>query len=123
MELADSCHQRLRPSRPSPAAGRSSSHPDQAASDQAAALAVLAACLGTSSTASAGEPSGTFNRVSCSAVRFYVAKYSAAAAEQWARSNGATDAEVEAGKRCLNPETTRTAKTQTSPLAVGSYGW
>ena len=86
-------------------------------------MAVLAACLGPSFAASAGEPSGTFNRVSCSVVRFYVAKYSAAAAEQWARSNGATDAEVEAGKRCLNPETTRTAKTQTSPVAVGSYGW
>src|SRR4051795_3417569 len=135
MELADSCHQRLRPSRPSPAAGRSSSHPDQAGRVRSGdgtrticelhALrlkawnlssscrferpggeaindsiliestfeAVLAACLGTSSTASAGEPSGTFNRVSCSVVRFYVAKYSAAAAEQWARSNGATDAE------------------------------
>jgi hypothetical protein len=56
-------------------------------------------------------------------VRYYVAKYSAAAAEQWARSNGATDAEVEAARRCLNPETIRTAKTQTSPLAVGSDGW
>jgi hypothetical protein len=61
--------------------------------------------------------------VSCSVVRFYVAKYSAAAAEQWARSNGATDADVETAKHCLNPETTRTAKTQTRPLALGSYGW
>jgi hypothetical protein len=85
--------------------------------------AVLAACLGVSPAAYAGELYGTFNRVSCSVVRFYVAKYSAAAAEQWARSNGATDAEVEAARRCINPETTRTAKTQTSPVAVGSYGW
>jgi len=86
-------------------------------------MAVLAACLGASSAASAGEQSGILHRVSCSMVRFYVAKYSAAAAEQWARSNGATDAEVDAAKRCLNPETTRTAKPQASPLAVGSYGW
>jgi len=86
-------------------------------------MAVLAACLGASSAAYGGEPSGTFNRVSCTVVRFYVAKYSAAAAEQWARSNGATDAEVEAARRCINSEATRTAKTQTSPVAVGSYGW
>ncbi len=86
-------------------------------------MAVLAVCLGLSSTASAGEPSGMLHRVSCSVVRFYVAKYSAAAAEQWARSNGATDAEVEAARRCLNPETTRTAKTQSRPLALGAYGW
>jgi len=56
-------------------------------------------------------------------VRFYVAKYSAAAAEQWARSNGASDAEIETARRCLTPETTRTAKTQTTPLAVSSYGF
>jgi hypothetical protein len=85
-------------------------------------MAVLASCPGASSAACAAEQSGILNRVSCSVVRFYVAKYSAAAAEQWARSNGATDAEVEAARRCLNPETTRTTKTQASPLAVGSYG-
>jgi len=85
--------------------------------------AVLAACLGASSAASAGEPSGILHRVSCSVVRYYVAKYSAAAAERWARSNGATDAEVETARRCLTPETTRTAKTETSPVAVGSSGW
>ena len=86
-------------------------------------MAVLAVCLGLPAAASAGEQSGLLHRVSCSVVRFYVAKYSAAAAEQWARSNGATDAEVEAARRCLNSETTRTAKTQTRPLALGSYGW
>ena len=86
-------------------------------------MAMLAACLGASSAASAGEPSGILHRVSCSVVRYYVAKYSAAAAEQWARSNGATDAEVEAARRCIAPETTRAAKTQTGPLAVGAYGW
>jgi hypothetical protein len=86
-------------------------------------IAVLAICLGASSAASAGEPSGLLHRASCSVVRFYVAKYSAAAAEQWARSNGATDAEIETARRCLNAETTRTAKTETRPVAVGSYGF
>jgi hypothetical protein len=86
-------------------------------------IAVLAICLGASSAASAGEQSSLLHRASCSVVRFYVAKYSAAAAEQWARSNGATDAEIETAKHCLTPETTRTAKTQTTPVAVSSYGF
>ena len=86
-------------------------------------MAVLAICLGASSAASAGEQSGLLQRASCSVVRFYVAKYSAAAAEQWARSNGATDAEIDTARRCLAPETTRTAKTQTTPVAVSSYGF
>ena len=86
-------------------------------------LSVVAVCLGLSTAASAGEQSGILHRVSCSVVRFYVAKYSVAAAEQWARSNGATDAEVDAAKRCLSSETTRTAKAQTRPLALGSYGF
>lgn len=86
-------------------------------------MAVLAICLGASSAASAGEQSGILRRASCSVIRFYVAKYSAVAAEQWARSNGATDAEIEAARRCLDAETTRTAKTQTRPIAVGSYGF
>jgi hypothetical protein len=34
-------------------------------------------------------------------VRYYVAKYSASAAEMWARSHGATDAEIEAARHCL----------------------
>lgn len=86
-------------------------------------MAISAIFLGLSSAASAGEQSGILHRASCSVVRFYVAKYSAAAAEQWARSNGATDAEVEAARRCLTPEMTRTAKAQTGPIAVGSYGF
>jgi len=85
---------------------------------------VLVACLGLSpAAASAAEQPGLLRRVSCSVVRFYVAKYNAAVAEQWARSNGATEAEIEAARHCLNPETARTAKTQTRPLALGSYGW
>jgi hypothetical protein len=56
-------------------------------------------------------------------VRYYVAKYSEAAAEAWARSKGASEAEIDGARRCLTPETTRTAKAQTRPLALGSYGW
>ena len=44
---------------------------------------------------------GAFQRMSCSLVRFYVAKYSAPAAESYARSRGATDAQIEAARRCL----------------------
>ena len=44
---------------------------------------------------------GPLHRVSCSMVRFYVAKYSASAAEMWARSRGASDAQIEAARRCL----------------------
>jgi hypothetical protein len=47
-------------------------------------------------------------------VRYYVAKYSAAAAETWARSHGATEAEIEAARRCLtNAPAPTQAKTQT----------
>jgi hypothetical protein len=56
-------------------------------------------------------------------VRYYVAQYSASAAEQWARSKGASDAEIEAARRCLKPDTVRTAKAPARPLALGSYGW
>jgi hypothetical protein len=56
-------------------------------------------------------------------VRYYVAKYSASAAEQWARGKGASDAEIEAARRCLKPDTTRTARTPPRPLALGTYGW
>jgi len=56
-------------------------------------------------------------------VRLYVAKYSAPAAEQWARSKGASEAEIEAARRCLNTNTARTAKAPARPLALGSYGW
>jgi hypothetical protein len=80
-------------------------------------------CLGAPPDAFAGESSGILHRVSCSVVRYYVAKYSASMAEQWARSNGATDAEIEAARNCLKSETTRTAKSQTRPYALGSYGW
>jgi hypothetical protein len=70
----------------------------------------------------AGEHAGILHRVSCSVVRYYVAKYSAPAAEQWARSKGASEAEIETARRCLAPEAARTAKTPTVPLALSSYG-
>ena len=50
---------------------------------------------------SAASESNPFRRVSCVVVRVYVAKYSAPAAEAWARSHGATDAEIERAKACL----------------------
>ena len=61
----------------------------------AAALSLV--FLSFNSTANAGA----FQRMSCSVVRFYVAKYSASAAESYARSHGATDAQIEAARRCL----------------------
>jgi hypothetical protein len=69
---------------------------------------VLAVCMGLSPQALAGE--GVIRRASCTLVRFYVAKYSEAAAESWARSKGATEAEIEAARRCLKPQTAQTAQ-------------
>nr|WP_245471924.1 hypothetical protein [Bradyrhizobium nanningense] len=48
----------------------------------------------------AGNHSPT-GRVSCTDVRYYVAKYSAPVAEMYARSRGATDAQIERARRCL----------------------
>ena len=71
---------------------------------------VVAVCLGLASQAEAGERSGLVHRASCAVVRFYVAKFSAYAAEAWARSHGATEAEIEAAKRCLRDAPARTAR-------------
>jgi hypothetical protein len=60
--------------------------------------------------AEAAEPSGLIHRASCSVVRFYVAKFSASAAEMWARSHGATEAEIEAARRCLKGAPTQSAQ-------------
>jgi hypothetical protein len=54
--------------------------------------------------------SGLVHRASCAVVRFYVAKFSAYAAEAWARSHGATEAEIEAARRCLRDAPARTAR-------------
>jgi hypothetical protein len=53
---------------------------------------------------------GAIHHLSCSVVRFYVAKYSAWAAESYARSHGATDAQIEAARRCLRDEPEHTAE-------------
>jgi hypothetical protein len=62
---------------------------------------VVAVCLGLAPSAEAAGRSGLVHRASCAVVRFYVAKFSASAAEMWARSHGATDAEIEAARQCL----------------------
>jgi hypothetical protein len=64
------------------------------------ALFIVAVLIGSSQLAEAAEHS-VLRRVSCSVVRFYVAKYSAAAAEAWARGKGASEAEIESARRCL----------------------
>jgi hypothetical protein len=71
---------------------------------------VLAVFFGLSPDAIAGEQPGVFHRASCSVVRYYVAKYSASAAESWARSKGATETEIEAARRCLKGMPMRTAQ-------------
>jgi hypothetical protein len=72
-------------------------------------LVVVAIVFGLSSPASAGE--GIIHRASCSVVRYYVAKFSASAAESYARSKGASEAEIEAARRCLNGAPARTVRT------------
>ena len=83
-------------------------------------LIVSAALIALAPDALAGEQPGVFRRASCTVVRFYVAKYSAAAAEAWARSKGATEAEIEVARRCLaNAPVTAPAKVQPTVTA----GW
>jgi hypothetical protein len=53
------------------------------------------------STAGAGEASRTIRRASCALVRYYVARYTAPAAEAWARCKGATEAEIQTARRCI----------------------
>ena len=48
---------------------------------------------------------GLLASASCTVVRYYVAKYTVAAAEAWARSNGATEAEIEKARHCLKVQT------------------
>ena len=56
----------------------------------------------TTSTAGAGEANRVVRRPSCTLVRYYVAKYSVPAAEAWARSRGATDADIQIARRCIS---------------------
>jgi hypothetical protein len=55
---------------------------------------------------------GILHRASCSVVRYYVAKYSAEMAEAWARSKGATEAEIAAARHCLDTGTSRVRTAQ-----------
>jgi hypothetical protein len=73
-------------------------------------LIILAVLLVSSTDAFAGERSGIFHRASCSVVRYYVVKYTEAAAEAWARAKGATDADIEAARDCLKGMPIRTAQ-------------
>nr|WP_079571821.1 hypothetical protein [Bradyrhizobium erythrophlei] len=70
---------------------------------------VVIICLLASRAEAAGS-SGLFHRASCSVVRFYVARFSESAAEMWARSHGATEAEIEAARRCLKSVPSQTAQ-------------
>lgn len=80
-----------------------------------------AALLALAPDAMAGEPQpGVFRRASCTLVRYYVAKYSAAAAETWARSHGATEAEIETARRCI---TNMPATPPTKVQPTFTAGW
>ena len=72
-------------------------------------ICLLVVLLGFSPNAMAAERAGIMHRMSCVAVRYYVALYSATAAEQYARSKGATDADIDAARRCIKSERTQTA--------------
>jgi hypothetical protein len=74
---------------------------------QGIAAATIVMMLGQ--TALAGEKPTALRRLSCTVVRFYVAKYSESAAEAFARSKGATEAEIETARRCLPASTVQTA--------------
>ena len=54
---------------------------------------------------------GVFHRASCSVVRYYVAKYSASMVEAWARGKGATEAEIETARHCLEGGSSRVVRT------------
>lgn len=76
-------------------------------------LAFAGVFFGLSPQAFAAEPSSVFQRASCTLVRYYVAKYSEQAAEQWARSKGASEADIEAARRCLKATPVQTAQRAT----------
>src|SRR5204863_156336 len=76
------------------------------------AFLAFVALIALGQTAIAGVP--LFGHVSCGVVRFYVAKYSQAAAEKWARGHGAGDAEIETARRCLHSPNVQTASSAVS---------
>ncbi len=63
-----------------------------------------------SSAALADNHSGMMQRVSCTMVRYYVEKYSASTAELWARSHGASEAQIAAARRCLREPPAQTVQ-------------
>src|SRR4051794_25239215 len=71
------------------------------------AFLAFVALFALGQTAIAGVP--VFGHVSCAVVRFYVSRYSEAAAENWARGHGAGEAEIETARRCLHPANVQTA--------------
>ncbi|WP_027518349.1 hypothetical protein [Bradyrhizobium sp. WSM1417] len=86
-------------------------------------LVISAALIALAPDALAGEQPGVFRRASCTVVRFYVAKYSAAAAEAWARSKGATEAEIETARRCLTSAPATTQAKAAPPTQTFTAGW
>jgi hypothetical protein len=64
----------------------------------AVAAGVLILAMG--SEVRADSEQGQAN-MSCSEVRYYVQKYTAEVAEMYARSYGATDAQIDRARRCL----------------------
>ncbi len=78
-------------------------------------ICLVVALLGLSPNAMAAERAGIMHRMSCVAVRYYVALYSATAAEQYARGQGATDADINAARRCIKSDLTHTASAQKTP--------
>ena len=70
-------------------------------------VCLVTICLGLSSQVVAEErpKASLIASASCTVVRYYVAKYTVAAAEAWARSKGATEAEIEKARHCLKVQT------------------
>jgi hypothetical protein len=76
------------------------------------AMLALSMVMALGQMASASERPNLVHRVSCTVVRYYVAKYSEWAAEAWARSHGATDAEIQSARSCLSGSSVHTANLQ-----------
>ena len=73
-------------------------------------IGAIALTLSLSSGALAERHASAIQRVSCAMVRIYVARYSASTAETWARSHGATEAQIEAARECLKGIPDQTAQ-------------
>jgi hypothetical protein len=87
----------------------------------AAAILSAAVLSAWAPQANAAERLGVFHRASCAVVRFYVARYSAGAAEAWARSQGATEAEIETARHCLQGTPQGTAVQSASYLGSANH--